>query len=215
MFDLKISLAEAPLTNFLAKYQDVQKFLQYCKECPKYNTRWSCPPMEINTQKLLADYSKIYLLGFQIFFDLKSIEKAIAKDKQQALAWKILRHVKRQAALYLIDVEKQYADTLSFSSGGCDWCCKCTREKNQPCRKPNKMRYSLDSFGIDLTAVTEEFLQIKLLWAKDSLPAYYTLIHALAIKDSVDVKSLQEKLATLSVKDIDTNIDYSPYLIEK
>ncbi|WP_155943541.1 hypothetical protein [Mitsuokella sp. oral taxon 131] len=41
---------------------------------------------------------------------------------------------------------------------------------------------SLDSFGFNLTAITEERLGIKLLWGKGRLPAYYTLIHALLEK---------------------------------
>ena len=45
--------------------------------------------------------------------------------------------------------------------------------------QPNGMRYSMDAFGPDLTAITKDVLGIDILWCRESLPKYFTLIHAL------------------------------------
>jgi hypothetical protein len=47
------------------------------------------------------------------------------------------------------------------------------------------MRYSLDAFGFDLTAITKDLFQIEIIWCKDRLPEYFTLIHALLTKEPV------------------------------
>lgn len=202
MFTTKVTIANSDIASFLTKYQDVPHFLTYCKECTNYNAKWSCPPLAVNPKTYLNDYSKIYLVGLQIFYDEKTKAEINTKEKIMDFSQKLLRKMKNQLADNLLNIEKEVPNTLSFSSGGCSWCCKCTRPNNQPCRKPEKMRYSLDSFGVDLGKVTEEFLNIKLLWGLDKLPDYHTLIHAIVIKDSCDTELLMKKLNQLDIKDI-------------
>lgn len=82
-------------------------------------------------------------------------------------------------------IKTRMSRSVSLSSGGCSLCETCTRKENLPCCKPDEMRYSMDAFGFDLTAITKELFHIEILWCKDSLPEYFTLIHALLSKESV------------------------------
>ena len=34
-----------PLSDFIRKYQDRERFIGYCRACPNYETVWSCPPL--------------------------------------------------------------------------------------------------------------------------------------------------------------------------
>ena len=47
------------------------------------------------------------------------------------------------------------------------------------------MRYSMDAFGFDLSAITKDMLGIEILWCKDRLPEYFTLIHGILTMDKV------------------------------
>ena len=55
----------------------------------------------------------------------------------------------------------------------------------ESCRQPDKMRYSMDAFGFDLSAITKDILGIEILWCRDRLPEYFTLIHGLMTADDV------------------------------
>ena len=83
----------------------------------------------------------------------------------------------------LLKLEAQIPGSVALSSGGCIYCENCTRESGRPCRRPDRMRYSLDAFGFDLTAITKDMFQIDIIWCKDSLPEYFTLIHGLLGKE--------------------------------
>ncbi|WP_455631203.1 DUF2284 domain-containing protein [Megamonas sp.] len=200
MIKTKITVGHSNIADFLQKYQNVEYFLAYCKQCQNYNSKWSCPPLAVNPRTYLDDYSEIYLIGLQMFYDEEMKRQVNTKEKIVDFSAKLLRKMKNKFSDELLTIEKEFPNTVSFSSGGCAWCCKCTRPSGQPCRKPEKMRYSLDSFGIDLGKVTEEFLNIKLLWGLDKLPDYHTLIHALAVKDDTDGEILQKRLENLSIE---------------
>ena len=100
----------------------------------------------------------------------------------------IVSAVKRAADERLRKLEARIPESLSLSSGGCILCENCTRKEGKPCRQPDKMRYSLDAFGFDLSAITKDIFHIEILWCKGSLPKYFTLIHALLAKQPVPEK---------------------------
>lgn len=201
MIKSKLTIAHSDLPSFLAKYQDVEHFLKYCKACKNYNSVWSCPPMMFNPKNFLQQYAYIYIIGEQIFYDEQLREKYTDKDEIIKFTRITLRRAKNIIADNLLQFEKIAPDSLSFSSGGCGWCCKCTRPNNLPCRKPNKMRYSLDSFGINLGEVSEDFLNIKLLWGLDKLPEYHTLIHAVVSKEKLDLNALKTQADLIVLDD--------------
>ncbi|MCR5661700.1 MAG: DUF2284 domain-containing protein [bacterium] len=171
------------MANFLQKYQDREKFLAFCKECPHYNSLWSCPPLTFDPNKYLAPYTWINLLCAKINLDNETIREAGTKDKVKTMGRNIVFAVKRDTDGRLRQLEAKIPGSRSISSGGCNLCENCSRISGIPCRKPNEMRYSLDSFGLDLTAITKDVFQIEILWSKDSLPQYFTLIHAFLTKE--------------------------------
>lgn len=191
MYTLKITGRDAFLDDVLARYQNREKFLKYCMACKKYNTCWSCPPLNFDIDEYLHAYKYIYFWGIQIFYAKDIIANVTEKGKIWGISMRTTETVKKQVNDILLSVEKKIPDTLSLSSGGCSFCRKCSRINNEVCCKPEKMRYSLDAFGIDLGGLSEDFLRIKLLWSKDRLPQYHTLIHALLSKDKVSEQAMQ------------------------
>ena len=39
-----------PMELFQQRYQDKEKYMAYCRECPRYDTVWSCPPLDIDAE---------------------------------------------------------------------------------------------------------------------------------------------------------------------
>ena len=113
----------------------------------------------------------------------EGVAESTSEERIKDVTMKTIMPVKTAFHDAMLTVEQKIPDSIMLSSGGCTLCSECTRPKGEPCRQPDRMRYSLDSFGFDLSAITEELLGIKLLWCKGRLPAYYTLIHALLEKE--------------------------------
>lgn len=173
------------IPDFIKKYQNQEKFMAFCKECHNYNTLWSCPPLQIDANQFLQAFNYIYIIGVKVVYDAETIQSANTIEKVKEITIHSLREVKNKLSETTLALEREIPDSVSLASGGCYFCERCKRCDNLPCQYPEKMRYSLDSFGFDLTAITSDLLQIELKWSKDSLPEYYTLIHALLTKNSV------------------------------
>ncbi len=182
MYHILTTINSEDLAEFIRKYQHQEKFLDFCKNCNNYNSRWSCPPLKIDVNQFLLNFDYVYVIGVKIIYDAETITMADTTEKIKAITTQSLREVKKSLSNTLLALEHQIPDSISLSSGGCNICEHCKRYDDLPCQYPEKMRHSLDSFGFDLTEITSDLLQIELRWSKGSLPEYYTLIHALLTK---------------------------------
>lgn len=197
MFTTKVYIKQQNMQEFISNYQDIDKFLVYCKQCNNYNHKWSCPPLSFNPKTYLSQYKSIYLVAVQINYTENTINSLTTKDEISDFTRKTLRKIKNEIASSLLNLET--SQTISLSSGGCSYCCKCSRIDNKPCKKPEKMRYSLDSFGIDLGKVTENLFNIKLIWGLDKLPKYHVLIHALITNETIIPQKISDIISKNSV----------------
>ncbi len=184
-YSVEYKLGHIEMPRFQRKYQDREKFMAFCQECPRFNSVWSCPPLSFAVDKFLSRYAWINLLCAKINLDGNIIQAADTKEKIKTIGWDIVSTVKIGIDEQLRKLEAQIPGSVSLSSGGCILCDSCTRKEGLPCRQPDKIRYSFDAFGFDLTAITKDVFQIEILWSKDSLPEYFTLIHALLTNEPV------------------------------
>ena len=98
-----------------------------------------------------------------ILLDEETIRAADTAEKIKTVGWDIVSAVKLDLEKRMLKLESLVPGSLSLSSGGCNFCEHCTRETGEPCRQPDKMRYSLDAFGFDLSAITKDVFQIEIL----------------------------------------------------
>ena len=174
-----------PLTVFRQKYQNREKYMAYCRECPRYNTVWSCPPLTFDVDAYLERFALVNVLCAKIILSRQVIAEADTPEKIKTVGWEILLSVKLDMEEKLRRMEKYIPESVSLSSGGCNLCKVCSRKDGLPCRLPDKMRYSLDAFGFDLTAITKDMFDIDILWCKERLPDYFTLIHGIMTTDEM------------------------------
>ncbi|MBO6293085.1 MAG: DUF2284 domain-containing protein [Selenomonas sp.] len=178
-YSVEFRKSSMPMADFRRRYQDRKKFIAYCRECPRYDTVWSCPPLGFDADEYLKRFSWVSVVGAKIVLDKKVIEAADTADKMKDTGWKILSKVKLELEDKMRQMEGQVPGSVALSSGGCNMCKECSRKEWKPCRMPEKMRHSLDAFGFDLSAITKDMLGIEILWCRDRLPEYFTLIHGL------------------------------------
>ena len=184
-YSVEFRKSSMSMDDFRRRYQDRAKFITYCRECPRYDTVWSCPPLSFDADAYLKRFSWVSVVGAKIVLSKKVIEAADTAEKVKDTGWKIISKVKLELEDKMRQLEGQVSGSVALSSGGCNLCKECSRKDGQPCRMPEKMRHSLDAFGFDLSAITKDMLGIEILWCRDRLPDYFTLIHGLMTADEV------------------------------
>lgn len=176
---VRYSFAEISLELFCGRYQHQAKYLEFCRQCQSYGKCWACPPLSFDTEEYLSPYRYVTVVASQVFFDAEERKSGYSAERLKEITWSTLSRQKKIMFDRLMACERAVSGSLQLASGGCHLCPRCARADGCPCRCPEQLRYSLDAFGFDLTAITEDLMGIRLLWCRDALPEYYTLVHAL------------------------------------
>lgn len=185
MYNLDYIFNETSMTNFKKDYHNPKVFLELCKKCKNFNNLWSCPPYNFNINNLIDKYSNVYLIATKINFSNRTIDK-IPHDKIKDFTYKTLADVRKEIGVGLLDIEKKHSDSISLYAGSCLICKECTRPQNIPCRYPDKMRYSLESLGFDVSKIANDLLNTPILWSSNKLPEYFTLVSAVFTNNVID-----------------------------
>lgn len=188
MFYTKNYFSYISVTDYITNYRDADKFIVYCKQCNRYGNCWACPPYEFDTTDYMLKYNRAYIIGTKISLsdDIRTTCKN-AEDSKLTGA-KVIAEVRKVLDKQLLYIESNVEDSKAFFAGTCHICEPedCTRIQNEPCRYPDKIRHSLESFGFDIGKTTEELLGIELKWSNNgSLPEYLTLVSGLFTNQSI------------------------------
>ncbi len=174
-YTVETKIRTIPVSS-LDEFRDVERFLTYCKDCPNFGTRHSCPPHDIDDEEFLGKYTHAHFILTRIIYDEETI--ALTKDdkqKQNEILYssraRVLSEVEDQKL-----VKEVYTGGISVNSSSCNICKDCTKSEGLPCRHPEKMRYAIDSFGFDITKILKDLFDMELSWPKDTIPEYQCLV---------------------------------------
>jgi len=132
--------------------------------CPYYKNSWSCPPEAPYLEKNLSNYEEFYLI--YIRFNLRKFikrEKKKHPNRSELFIKSKLYYTKNtysnnldlELDRFLENYHKTYNKKLVLSNGTCNYCNiqnagECTYKDEDPCRFPNKRRYSMEAVGIEV-----------------------------------------------------------------
>lgn len=185
MYHIKEYTASIDVDRYLAEYVDIPTFLECCKQCPNYNNVWSCPSYDFNVEDYWKNYKHLHLYDRQICFHEETRNRSYTQEEQEHLLDEILSKEKNILAEQLFELEKQNPGSISLSAGNCQLCGKgnCTKKNNEPCRFPEKMRYSIESLGGNVGKTISKLFHIELEWMEEGkLPTYFVLVSGLLTK---------------------------------
>ncbi len=185
MYKLNYIFNGISMIDFKKDYYNPKVFLEYCKKCKNYSKLWSCPPYDFCIDDLINKYTNVYLIGTKINFTNETIN-SITLDMIKDFTYKTLADVRKEIGAGLLDIEKEHTDSISLYPGSCLICKSCTRPQNKPCRYPDRMRYSLESLGFDVSKTANYLLNTPILWSSDKLPEYFTLVSAVFTNKVID-----------------------------
>ena len=178
-----------PVSEFVEKYVDVPKFLKFCEECKNYNKVWSCPKYDFDPMDIWNSYESLDLVVIKIIYDEESSKKTFTEDELKTIGRNSLLVEKQNLMDEFMEIEKSSPDTLFLAAGSCDVCgpndetINCAKILGEPCRYPDKLRYSVESLGGDVVKAAEDIFGIELKWSnEDTLPEYFILMCGLLKK---------------------------------
>lgn len=163
--------AQLPVAEYIARFRRADYFLSLCRECQNFGRRYGCPPFDYDVVERMQHYSTATIIGVQIVPEEKNLPLSIAQE--------LMAPVIRDLMEELLEEEKRTSG-LSFGfAGGCTLCgdIPCARITDEPCRHPDRVRSSLESYGFDLAKTSEELFNVPILWSRNEyIPNYLMLI---------------------------------------
>ena len=165
---------QVPVSDFFRDEVNVPKFLSYCRECPNYGKRWSCPPLSVDPEQVWLRFDLLWLWGRILY---------LSPGTTQEEANLLLSGEKEKLLTELLQKEAEIPGAWALSAGTCQVCgAGCTREQGAPCRHPEQMRYSIEALGGDVSFATKRYFQKELLWGSGGMaPAYQMLVGGLLL----------------------------------
>ncbi|TFG06600.1 MAG: DUF2284 domain-containing protein [Promethearchaeota archaeon] len=131
--------------------------------CPNYNHSWSCPPAAPYLEQEISTYKKFFLIYSK--FDLESYVKEIKLKHPRRSEQKIKNNyymksvyrndLGKEIEKFLKQYQEPHEKKLILHVGACTVCNnkndgKCTYDSGEPCRYPEKRRYSMEAVGIEV-----------------------------------------------------------------
>lgn len=201
LYKTTVTVRRISSDEMINNYYNKEKFIELCKACSNYEVLWSCPPFDFDPEAYIKNYKSAYIIGTKIIYSQDVIDYANTKEKVAECTRKSLYVLRGILLKILWQLEKEYPNSLGISAGGCEICSCCSRADDLPCRHSDRMRYSLESLGVDLGALASHLLGIELKWSDGGyLPEYLTLINA--FMTNLDLQSLERKITDMVANEL-------------
>lgn len=173
-------------SRIIAKYEEKPYFDKLCEYgCPNYGCKWSCPPFSPNYSSFLAKYPHIILVLMWCNLD------QFHYTKTEYMKVKASNSILKSRMDSLMKDYESAFDGFTLSNGSCRLCNPCNKKKQLPCKKPTKMRFSMESLGLNVEKISNDFFKHKLLWYKEkTAPAYSSVLSCLLTTDETSEKSI-------------------------
>lgn len=151
---LSQQLSQLPLLQYeffdTTQLEFSQRIRHVCRtECPMYGTSWACPPA-VGTVEECQARCLAYPRGLLI----ATVQEADVTDMTAALATRAPHEQITHQVTALIAA--QGAQTMTLSTEACAHCTQCTYP-DAPCRHPERMYPCVESHGIVVTALAEQY----------------------------------------------------------
>lgn len=164
--------------EFYNRFNNFELVQSYCKQCPRYDTNYSCSPVDINIKEFIEDYDYIDITVTQLFFKTEDYEKDYSREELNEVLNNTYYVEREKTVENILKIEKSYKHAQSLT-GPCNHCVKDCKNKYDECIHPEIRRFSLASLGIDSKKILKDLFDIDLLLIEGELPKYLNNISSL------------------------------------
>jgi hypothetical protein len=167
----------------LMRHHDPERVQGYCRSCEKYGRFWSCPPFAAPPLAGFPEWTHAVIV-------CRQTPIAPGTTKEQLVERFLVERVSFGERVRRIEAGCERVTGLV--AGHCSGCADCTRAEGKPCRAPERMRYSLEAVGFDVTGLAEGLAGVKIHWPKSGVPAYLTTVGALLCNGEMVATALRD-----------------------
>lgn len=179
MYEVQVRVVTVTVPEWTEKYCRPEIFVPLCRECPEYGKNWSCPPGVPPAEALVGKYRYAQVIGLKVLYGERVRQEArTSPGREEELRSSTYGAAKKKMLQALLALEKVFPESLTIMAGRCEQCEQCTRPEGRICRYPERMRYSFSGLGFDLGRISEELLEMPLLWQNRGLPEYNVAVAA-------------------------------------
>lgn len=164
--------------EFYERFSNFEVVQGYCKECPRYDTNYSCSPLDIDIKEFITSYDYIDIIVTQVQYDEIVYNADYSKDELNDVINKTFFKERKKVVDKLLDSEKKYTKAESLT-GPCNHCTPKCKEVYSECKHPEIRRYSLASLGIDSKKILKDLFDIDLILINGKLPKYMNNISSI------------------------------------
>jgi predicted metal-binding protein len=169
-----------------------EKVQTYCInsnfKCPSYGHSWACPPEAPFLEQEVSTYNKYYLIFVKFNLDkyverekLKYPKKNESNIRNAFFMKNPLRdNLEEEISQFLDKFQEYYNEKLVLWDGFCRVCFNdkdkgCTYDAGDPCRYPDKKRFSMEAVGIDVTQTVRN-LNFNIEWPPNEFVYRFGLV---------------------------------------
>lgn len=181
VYDVKHFKKTLTTDEFYNRFYNFDLVQGYCKECPRYDTNYSCSPVGIDIEKFVLEYDYIDIHVTQLFFEAEDYEKDYSPDELKDFLYNTFFKEKKKVVDMVLDSEKNYSKAQSLT-GPCNHCAENCKELYSECKHPEIRRYSLASIGMDSRKILKDLFDIELLLINGVLPKYLNNVTSILYK---------------------------------
>ena len=145
-------------------------------KCPSYGHSWACPPVAPYLEEKISKFRKFYLIYYQLdineYVEKKKVihpESSKIELKNKILIGNFLRNkLEKEINAFLDENQNNHSEKFVLWDGYCRICSNeedkgCNYDSGEPCRYPDKRRYSMEAVGIDVTKTVQN-LNLNIEW---------------------------------------------------
>lgn len=152
----------------MMRYHDPVRIEAYCRACDRYARYWSCPPFASPPLESLPAWTHAILV---------ICKTPVAPDASRDDLIRLF--LDAQQALSARMSPGEQAGTTLVIAGHCFGCSTCTRGRGFDCCAPERMRYSLEALGFDITGLAEGLAGETVQWPQEGPPETLMAVAAL------------------------------------
>ena len=157
--------------EFYDRFSNFEVVQGYCRGCSRYNTNYSCSPLDIDIQNYIESYDYIDIVITQLFFNKEDYQAIYSPDELNDILNNTFFIEKKKTVDILLDEEKKYVKSECIT-GPCNYCRSYCKKEYDECIHPEIRRYSLASLGIDSAKILKDLFNIDLILIEGKLPKY-------------------------------------------
>ena len=165
-------------------------FVEMCKNgCVNYGKKFSCPPCSRDFLGVVGEKEGVYVVMF-----LMRLSSVNSTEYNKV---RIANSIMKSRLDKLMRVTEKEFNTKFLSTGSCRLCRTCQLKLKKPCKYPEKMRFSLESTGVDCNHLSTKLFNLPLLWFKNGKAPDYTCVLTALVCDKSEVNDISSFLESL------------------